>query len=91
MASIKKNPSLVIHSVSLSPDTEAILHRLSSDASDFIGRAISESAIVRALLRRTEQQGPHEAGALFSLVEEELNSGMKWGKKQGKGAVAKRP
>ena len=80
--SIPKKPKLefIIHSLSLTRDVEDILQRLSSDASDFIGRAVSHSAIVRALLRQVDQQGPPGADALFVQVEKELKSGVMWGK-----------
>lgn len=81
MRSIKKKPSLTIHSVSLASDTEKILAQLSSDASDFIGRSISASAIMRALLRYVDQQGSPTADAVFTLIEKELRRGVMWGKK----------
>jgi DNA-binding NarL/FixJ family response regulator len=71
----------LIRSFNLSPDTEETLHLLSSGASDYIGRSISESAIVRALLRQIAGQGPSAADALFILIEQELNEGVRWGKK----------
>jgi hypothetical protein len=76
----KAKLEFTIHSLSLARDTEDILRRLSSDASDYIGRAVSNSAIVRALLRQVDQQGPPAADALFVQVEEELKSGVMWGK-----------
>jgi hypothetical protein len=76
----KAKPEFTIHSLSLTHDAEGILRRLSSDASDYIGRAVSNSAIVRALLRQVDQQGPPAADALFIQVEKELKSGVMWGK-----------
>jgi hypothetical protein len=76
----KAKPEFTIHSLSLTRDAEGILRRLSSDASDFIGRAVSNSAIVRALLRQVGKQGPPAADALFVEVEKELKSGVMWGK-----------
>lgn len=76
----KAKPEFTIHSLSLTRDAEGILRRLSSDASDFIGRAVSNSAIVRALLRQIDKQGPPAADALFVEVEKELKSGVMWGK-----------
>jgi hypothetical protein len=77
----KQKPEFRIRAVSLTPDVDEALQRLSQDASDFIGRAVSESAIVRALVRQAVQQGPPVADALFVLVEKELKSGIQWGKK----------
>lgn len=76
----KAKPQFTIHSLSLTRDAEDILRRLSSDASDYIGRAVSNSAIVRALLRQVDQQGPPAVDALFVQVEKELKSGVRWGK-----------
>jgi hypothetical protein len=76
----KAKQEFTIHSLSLTRDTEDILQRLSSDASDFIGRAVSSSAIVRALLRQVDKQGPPAADALFVEVEKELKSGVMWGR-----------
>ena len=62
----------------------ATLQRLSRDASDFVGWPISNSAIVRTLVRQVDQQADqHGAPAvetLFLLVDKELKSGVKWGK-----------
>jgi hypothetical protein len=75
----KAKLEFTIRSYSLTPDTKDILHRLTSDASDYIGRAVSNSAIVRALLRQVDKQGPPGADALFVLVEKELKAGVRWG------------
>jgi hypothetical protein len=79
-ASKKAKQEFTIHSLSLTRETEDILQRLSGDASDYIGRAVSNSAIVRALLCLVDQQGPSGADALFVQVEKELKSGVMWGK-----------
>lgn len=73
----------LIRSHSLTPATEAILKRLSHDATDVIGRAVSDSAVVRAFLRYVDQQGMTWARThLFSFVEEEMTHGRTWGKKK---------
>jgi len=86
MARPKKNPPkepLVIHSLTLTPTTAATLRRLSTDAADYIGRTVSESAIVRALLRHVEQYPASWVQArIFPFVEKELDSGVMWGKKK---------
>jgi hypothetical protein len=76
----KAKLEFIIHSLSLTRETEDILQRLSGDASDYIGRVVSNSAIVRALLCQVDQQGPPGANALFIQVEKELKSGVMWGK-----------
>jgi hypothetical protein len=75
-------PEFLIRTVSLTPVEDEALHQLAGDASDFIGRRISGAAIVRALLRQAIQAGQPAANALFLLVEQELNSGIRWGRKQ---------
>lgn len=77
----EKTP-LTIHSVTLSAEESAILQRLSRDATDFLGRSISGSAILRALLRQIEKHGPSAADDLFFEVERELKTGVLWGKRK---------
>ena len=76
----KAKREFTIHSLSLARQTEGILRRLSGDASDYMGRTVSNSAIVRALLCQVDQQGPPGADALLVQVEKELRSGVMWGK-----------
>jgi hypothetical protein len=52
-----EKPALVTHSLTLTRADEEILEHLSGDISDYTGRKISGSAILRALLRDTDQQG----------------------------------
>jgi hypothetical protein len=77
-----EQPQLAVHTVTLTPDVVEVLQRLSSDASDFLGRKVSSSAIVRALVRQIDQQGPPACDALFILVEQEMKDGRIWGKKK---------
>jgi len=84
MARAKKTPSkqpLAIHSITLTPPDAETLQQLGQEATDYIGRTVSASAIVRVLVRYAGQQG--EAWArerLFPFVEQELNAGVRWGK-----------
>lgn len=80
--SSQAHPPLAVHTVSLTPDVVEVLQRLSRDASDFLGRTVSSSAIVRALVRQIDQHGPPAADALFLLVEKEMKGGTMWGKKK---------
>lgn len=87
MARTKKTPApekphFTIHTISLTPDEVEMLERLSQDASDFLGRSISSSAIIRALIREVVKQGPPAADALFIEVEKELKFGVMWGSKK---------
>lgn len=78
----EEKPTFSIHSVTLTSDVDAILQRLSRDASDFLGRSISMSAVVRALVRQVDKQGPPASDALFLEIERELKAGVLWGKKK---------
>jgi hypothetical protein len=84
MAPRKKRPPkepLHISSLSLTPASEAILKRLSQDASDFIGRSVSNSAVVRALAIYAGQQSSEWIReTLFPLIEKEIETGTRWGK-----------
>ena len=87
MARVKKSIpreelQLTVQTVTLTPDVIETLRRLSQEASDFIGRKVSSSAIVRALVRQIDQQGPPAADALFIEVEKEMKAGRIWGKKK---------
>jgi FixJ family two-component response regulator len=87
MARVKKpssqeQPQLAVHTVTLTADVVATLQRLSREATDFLGRTVSSSAIVRALVRQIDQQGPPAVDALFLAVEKEMQGGRLWGKKK---------
>jgi hypothetical protein len=57
--------------------------RPSGDVSDYTGRKISGSAILRALLRYTNQQGYQWFLSQVSpFIEAEISSGVVWGKKK---------
>jgi hypothetical protein len=79
----KEDSTLINRSLTLTRDADETLQRLSGEASDYIGRKVSESAVMRALLRQAEQQ-KHEwvTAQLCPLIEEELASGVMWGKKK---------
>jgi hypothetical protein len=77
----KKEPPLVVRSLTLTPAADAALRRLSMNASDYIGRKVSGSAIVRALLQQAEQQD--SATHLFPIIQTELISdAVVWGRKK---------
>jgi hypothetical protein len=76
----KEAPSFPVRTFRLTGDADRALQRLSQDASGFLGRKVSNSAIVRALIRQAFQQEP--ATALFLLVEEEMKSGVLRGRKK---------
>ena len=89
MASLKtkrKKPAsapTTIRSLSLTPTATRTLDSIAQDASDAIGWTVSGSAIVRALLRHADEQGGGWIKArLFPLIEQEIQSGMVWGKKK---------
>jgi hypothetical protein len=74
---IPERPESSLHSVTLTPDVVETLHRLSRDASAFVGWPINSSAIVRALVRQVAKQGPPAEDALFVEVEKELKADVK--------------
>ena len=78
----QENPQFSIHTVTLTTEETKTLELLSRGASDFLGRSISSSAVIRALLRQVVKQGPPAADALFIEVERELKAGVRWGKQQ---------
>lgn len=73
---------MAVHTFTLTDDVAEMLRQLSSDATDFLGRTVSISAIVRALVRQVDQHGPPAADELFLLVEKEMQGGRIWGKKK---------
>ena len=79
---LRKVQKPAVHTVTLTPEVVEAIQRLSRDASDFLGRRVSGSAILRALVRQCIQQGPAAADALFLEIEKELKRGVMWGKKK---------
>ena len=87
MARVKKSvtrerPQLSAHSVTLTPDVVEGLEQLSQGAADFLGRSISSSAVIRALVRQVAKQGPGAIDALFLEIERELKDGVMWRSKR---------
>jgi hypothetical protein len=78
----QETPEFSIYTFSLDAKAAESLKQLSQDASDFLGRTVSGSAIVRALIRQVVKQGPPAADALFIEVEREMNAGVLWGSKK---------
>jgi hypothetical protein len=71
--------------LTLTPAARTTVQRLGADASDYIGRTVGGSAVVRALLAWIDQQS--EAWVteqIFPLVERELATGFHWGAATGK-------
>ena len=78
-----KKERVLVHSYALTPSTSTVLERLSGDASDTLGRAVSDSAIVRALLRYADHQGIAWAREqIFPFIGQEMTGGKLWGKKK---------
>ena len=78
----QEQPQFSIHTISLTTEETKVLQNLSQEASDFLGRSISNSAVIRALIRQVVKQGPSAADDLFFEVERELKAGVRWGKQQ---------
>jgi hypothetical protein len=78
----KKEPVLV-RSHALTVSTQSTLNYLSHDATDYMGSEVSNSAIVRALIRYVDQHDTlwiRETSG--KIVEEEMSRGTRWGKKK---------
>lgn len=82
----KRTPApepLKVVSLKLTPTAEHLLNDLSQDATDAIGRPVSSSALVRALLRYLAQQpSTWAATTLHPLIEQEIGHGRVWGKRK---------
>jgi hypothetical protein len=78
-----EKPAFVVHSLTLTRADEDILEHLSGGVSDYTGRKISGSAILRALLRYADQQGYQWLLSQVSpFIEADISSGVVWGKKK---------
>jgi hypothetical protein len=76
----KEKPAVQPHLITLTPDAVEALESLRSDASDYTGRAVSRSALIRAVLRLARQQGTtwlYEKVCPF--IEAEMQEGLRWG------------
>jgi broad specificity phosphatase PhoE len=75
---------LRVYSIKVTPAMEELLQQLSQDASDRLGWTVSNSAIIRALVRHAGQQ-PQTwmTEAIHPLVEQEIIQGRVWGTKKG--------
>jgi hypothetical protein len=79
----KEKPALYVHTMTLTMADKKILQQLGAEATDYIGRTVSGSAIIRVLLRYAkEQKEPWVVTQLCPLIEQELNAGVMWGKKK---------
>jgi len=76
-----EQPTSAIHAVTLADEKALLLRQLRQDASDFLGRTSSSSAVIRARIRQMGKQGPPAADALCCEIERELKGGMQWGRK----------
>lgn len=81
-STLQKVQKPAVHTVTLTPDVVEAIQRLSQDASDFLGRKVSGSAILRALVRHAVRHGTPTGEALFLEIEKELDTGVRWGKKK---------
>lgn len=82
-----KKPALYRQLVVLSTETREQLERLSQECSDVVGTTISQSAVLRGLVRASRHQ--QDVGALVVAVEEELHAGVLWGSRPKKGGGRK--
>jgi len=83
---LKKQP-FIIRSVALAAANEETLEHLKQDATDALGRPVSGSAVLRALVRYLSRQpSSWVAQQLHPLIEAEIEEGRLWGtwRKTGK-------
>lgn len=78
-----KKEALVVRSYSLSPVSDTALKRISDDATDVIGRTVSESAVIRAMIRYMNRY-PFSwvRENLYPCIEDEIEEGTTWGRKK---------
>ena len=75
-------PALVLTGISLTAAEVTVLRSMSQDASDRVGRRISSSSIVRALVQWMDAQPPDFVRTeILPLVEKELAL-LRWGRKK---------
>ena len=75
-------PALVLTGISLTAAEVTVLRSISEDASDIVGRRISSSCIVRALVQWMDAQPPDFVRSeILPLVEKELAL-LRWGRKK---------
>jgi hypothetical protein len=78
-----EKPAFAVPSLTLTRADEDILEHISNDATDFTGRKISGSAMIRALLRHVDQQGYQWLlSQLRPFIDAEISSGVVWGKRK---------
>jgi hypothetical protein len=74
---------LQVKTVTITQSDQDTLDRLSKDVSDYTGRTVSGSAIVRALVRYVGQQRYDWGLAYLSpLIEQEITAGVLWGRER---------
>jgi hypothetical protein len=81
--SLPQKPPLQVKTITITQADQDTLDRLSRDLTDYTGRAISGSAVIRALIRHTGYQ-PYDwvLSELAPIVEEEMGAGVLWGKRK---------
>jgi hypothetical protein len=80
----KNKPSLVLRSYRADEGVQDTLDSISRDLTDILGHPVSQSAVIRGLIRwaaRQEYEWLKEQLSL--LVEGELNAGVSWGRRVG--------
>jgi hypothetical protein len=80
---LQQSPPLQPRTSTFSEADQETLDRFSKDISDYTGRTVSGSAVLRALVRYAGQQRYDWVLAhLPPLIEQEMTSGRTWGKKK---------
>lgn len=80
----KNKPSLVRRSYKIDSGVQDTLDGMSRDLTDILGHPVSQAAVIRSLVRWAGRQGyGWVKEQIASLVEEELNTGVSWGRRVG--------
>lgn len=75
-------PPLVVKSIALTPAADQTLARLVETARKRVGRKVSASSVVRALLEYCERKGLDDK--VHAAIEAEVNAGaVVWGSRRG--------
>ena len=83
-ASTIQRPSAV-RSFALTEEDLGALQQLCQDASDYTGRTVSSSRLVRAMIRHAASQPPRWAREMLCpLIESEIAAGVQWGRESTK-------
>lgn len=78
----KKKPEIHLTGVALTPVEVKVLQRMSQEATDVVGRKVSASAVLRAIVQWVATQKPRfTREEILPFIEKELSL-LRWGRKK---------